>query len=431
MYKAKDRERIVSTSIVETSKVFKRLAALIIFLSFFTLSLIVLFQIGEVSIKLPIIKKYLWLIELLLILWFASRFAIKNIKSAYFSMYASYLMGASLIIYCSVMVSQTYNYQPTEWLDLKQMFVWFAPVLGINAFWKLVFIWTERKVRPFFAYKMMATFIQDIVIISIVWSTQYLTNELFVEKHKFDLENTTHMLLAFYIVCAIIFVLILSYITTTKYWKFGEYGGEAMQKTMLWNSLMKLGSLTVWFIVREPKINWSMQWWIMAGSAIALMLMLLFFAFNKKFVIGGKIYLFLASSIMMTLAVGMFVMETWWGTNTLSIVSILLVTYTLIYLLNVIIEPTTSWWVSRTFSNVASAIVIYVLIDWAFGDYFGNDISKLPFSISELVIIPLLLGVSVLEASTIWTVWNKYYSITRMASKVIKLQKGKQGVKHG
>ena len=430
MMKEKFKEKIVTSSIVETSKVFKRLAALIIFLAFFALSLIVLFQIGDISLKLPIVKKYIWLIEMLFILWYASRFSIKNIKKAYFSMYASYLMGAILIGYCATMVGMTYDYQPKDWLDLKKLFIWLTPIISLNALWKLMFALVERHVRPFFAQKMWWAFAIDLILISILWVVSYMFDTFIVAKEKFDLENTTHMLVTFYVISAALVITVLNYIMIVRYWKYGEYGREATKKMMIWNSFMKLGSITIWFLVRDIYVHLSMQWWIMAGTSGLFLIILFMFALSKRH--GGgrsKIYTFMAASIISILAIGMFAMERWWGVNSLNIVPILLVTYTIIYLLNVIIEPSTSWWIARSFANVASAIAVYVLLDWAFGDYFGNDMSKLPFSINELVVLPLLLGVTVLEVSSIAIAWKRYNTIARSASKIIKIENSK-GVNH-
>lgn len=430
MMKEKFKEKIVSSSIAETSKVFKRLAALIIFLAFFTLSLIVLFQIGDISLKLPVVKKYIWLIEMLLILWYASRFSIKNIKKAYFSMYASYLMGAILIGYCAAMVGMTYDYQPKDWLDLEKLFIWLTPIVSLNALWKLMFALVEKNVRPFFAQKMWWALAVDLLVISIMWVVSYMFDTFIIAKEKFDLENTTHMLLSFYLIAASIAIAVLNYILVVKYWKYGEYGREATKKMMLWNSFMKLGSITIWFLIRDKYVHISLQWWIMTGVSGLLLIILLLFAFSKRHAGGrSKIYVFMSASIISVLAIGMFAMENWWGVNSLNIVPILLVAYSLIYLLNVIIEPSTSWWIARSFANVASAIAVYVLLDWAFGDYFGNDMSKLPFSINELVVIPLLAAVTVLEVSSIAVAWKRYNTIARAASKIIKLENSK-GVNH-
>lgn len=426
----KIKEKIVSHSIVETSKVFKRLSALIIFSAFFALSLIVLFRIGDMSIKLPVVKKYIWLVEILLTLWWTSRFAIKNIKKAYFSMHVSYTLGAALIAYCSVMVYNTIDYQPTSWLDLRKLFVWFTPIMGINAFWKFMFVILEYKVRPFFAQKMAVETFQDIIVISMFWVTAELLDMYLVQKIVMSMEDIKQSLMIVSLVGAVLVLLSLWYFSFIKYWKFTEYGRDGLKKAMLWNSLMKLGSLTVWFIWRDTHMHINKQWWVLSISSAVLIIILVIFGLNKKLSGGGsKIYTFLAASIITLIGMGTYVMEMWWGSNSLDLLPIVLAAFTAIYILDIIIEPSTTWWISRSFNNVVSALAIYVLLDWVLGDYFGNNMAKLPFSINDMVVIPFLIGITSLEVSSIVSAWMRYNTITRSASMILKAQNQK-GVKH-
>lgn len=424
------KEKIVSHSIVETSRVFKRLAAFIIFASFFTLSLIVLFQIGEISLKLPIIKKYIWILEILMALWFAARFAVVNIKKAYFSMYVSYTLGAALIAYCSLMVYYTIDYQPIEWFDLKKLFVWITPILGINALWKIMFVLMEYKVRPYFAHKMFFSAAQDLIYIAMLWIGSAIF-DIYVEGGKqFNAHDEKQIALIFSEAVALITVLFIWYILFTKYYKYSEYGRTALRKATLWNSLMKLGSMTVWFVVRDVYMHINLQWWILAVSSGVLVLILAIFGLSKKHSGGGsKVYTFMAASIITCIGLGMFVMGQWWHANSLDLIPIVLIAYTAIYILDIIIEPSTTRWITGSFSNVVNAVATYVLLDWVFGSYFGDNILKLPFSINELVVIPFLIGIASLEMSSIVSAWGKYNIITRSASAILKIQNQK-GDKH-
>lgn len=423
-------DKMVAHSIVETSRVLKRLSALVIFASFFTLSLIVLFQIGDISLQLPIIKKYIWILEILLALWFSSRFAIVNIKKAYFSMYVSYTLGAALIAYCSVMVHFTIHYQPIDWFDLKKLFVWITPILGINALWKLMFILLEYKVRPFFAHKMFFSGIQDLLGIALLWIGSTILDIYVAQGTRFNAHDEKQIAWIFSGVMTIITIGFIGYILFTKYWKYSEYGRTAHKKAMLWNSLMKLGSMTVWFVVRDVYMHITLQWWILAVSSGVLVIILVIFALSRKHSGGGsKVYTFMAASIITTIGLGMFVMGTWWKSNSLDLIPIVLIAYTAIYLLDVIVEPSTTWWITSSFSNVVNAVATYVLLDWIFGNYFGDNLLRLPFSINELVVIPFLVGIASLEIASIISAWGKYNKITRSASAILKLQKPK-GEKH-
>ena len=426
----KIKEKIVSNSLLGSTTKTKRAMALVIFLAFFSISLLVLFNIDGISLIGDKTRMYVWDIGLVVIFWYAARIATRNIKKAFFAMHASYAFSIILIAYCATVAILMKDYVPHQWGDLKGLFIWLAPVFGINLIWKVLFYFVEMHVRPFFALKMIWEALINLILIVFLTVGILMVDTFVINKKAFDLKDTTNFLYLMLYGIGTMVIIAIEIMIYKRFWRFTAYGRESAKSGMIWNALMKMGSATVWFLVKGNYYDFNMRFGIYIGVAAFLLISLLIYSFTRRTSGGSSnVFSLMSSAIIMVLIFLAFGEEMLMHGNINPYLAILLPSMVLIYILFLVLDPPVSWVSARAFSAVSSAVSIYTIVVWAVGHYIGKTLPLLPFDINELLMIPILIATIALMLATIYTSLKSYSSINFNIGRIMKTQKGAKHAK--
>lgn len=258
-----------------------------------------------------------------------------------------------------------------------------------------------------------------------------MVDRYLIDKKPFDLNDTNNYIYMFFYGFGSVAIIAIETMIYKRFWRFNAYGREAAKNGMIWNSLMKIGSATIWFLVKANYFEYSIRWAGYIAIAAVLLIILLVYSLNGKFAGGSsKVFVLMSSATLMTLIVLAFAEETWMKGNINPYLAVMLPSMIMVYVLFLIIEPPVSWISARAFAALSSAISIYTIVVWAVGNYIGKALPLLPFSINELLMIPILTATFVLMMATIYSSLKSYSSINFNIGKIIKTQNPK-GVKHG